>query len=195
MRRTGLFGMIVALCVVAAGGARAESTRAHDISGLMPDLAFTLTDESGRAVGAADYAGKVKLLYFGFTHCKDICPETLAMLALALQRLGDKADGVRVLFVSVDPKRDSPAVLKGYAAQFSPDVVGLTGTQDQLQALSKRYRVAYSYEKPDAAGDYEVNHSSAIFGFDRQGRVRLLFDRNVGASAVAADLGRLLSEP
>ena len=108
MRRTGLFGMIVALCVAAAGGARADSWRAHDISGLMPDLAFTLVDGNARSVSAADYSGKVKLLYFGFTHCKDICPETLAMLALALQRLGDEADGVRVLFVSVDPKRDTP---------------------------------------------------------------------------------------
>jgi protein SCO1/2 len=187
--------LTLTLGLTLAGGAGGESWRAHDIAGLMPDLEFTLTDSAGRTATAAEYAGKVKLLYFGYTHCADICPETVAVLASALQRLGSKAEGARVLFVSVDPKRDDAATLKRFAAHFSPNVIGLTGTEDELQALGRRYRVAYSYGKPDAQGDYEVYHSSVVFAFDRQGRVRLLFDRNEGASAIAADLGTLLSEP
>jgi protein SCO1/2 len=187
--------LTLALGLTLAGAAGGESWPARDIAGLMPDLAFTLTDGAGRTETAADYAGQVKLLYFGYTHCADICPETVAVLASALQQLGSKADGARVLFVSVDPKRDDAATLKRFAAHFSPNVIGLTGTEDELQALGRRYRVAYSYGKPDAQGDYEVYHSSVVFAFDRQGRVRLLFDRDEGASAIAADLGRLLSEP
>lgn len=195
MRRIGLPGLTLALGLTLAGAAGGESWRARDIAGLMPDLAFTLTDGAGRTATAADYAGQVKLLYFGYTHCADICPETVAVLASALQRLGSKADGARVLFVSVDPKRDDAGTLKRFAAHFSPNVIGLTGTEDELQALGRRYRVAYSYGPPDAQGDYEVYHSSVVFAFDRQGHVRLLFDRDEGASAIAADLGRLLSEP
>lgn len=200
MRRIGAIGLTLALGLTlglaVAGSGRAGPWRAHDIDGLMPDLEFTLADATGRTVTAADYAGKVKLLYFGYAHCADICPETLAVLARALQQLGDSAEGARVLFVSVDPRRDDPAALKSFAARFaSPELVGLTGTEDELLALSKRYRVAYRYGDPDVDGNYEVYHSSAVFAFDRQGRVRLLFDRNEGASAIAADLGLLLSEP
>jgi protein SCO1 len=163
------------------------------ISGVMPDLAFHLTDDSGRAVTAADYSGKVTLLYFGFTHCQDVCPETLTLLASAIRRLGDDANKVQVLFVSVDPKRDTPAVLHRYAAYFSPGIVGLTGTDPQLQTLSKRYRVSYSYGKPDAKGNYEVYHSSAIFAFDARGKIRLLMNQKESAAAIAADLKRLIA--
>ncbi len=196
MRRIGAICLMLVLGPLLAGSGRAGPWSAHDIDGLMPDLKFTLADAAGRTVTAADYAGKVKLLYFGYAHCADICPETLAVLARALQQLGDKAEGARVLFVSVDPRRDDPAALESFAARFSsPELVGLTGTEDELQALSKRYRVAYRYGDPDVHGNYEVYHGSAIFAFDRRGRVRLLFDRGEGASAIAADLGRLLSEP
>ena len=196
MRRIGLIVLTLALGPLLTGSGGAGPWRAHDIDGLMPDLKFTLADADGRTVTAADYAGKVKLLYFGYAHCADICPETLAVLARALQQLGDKAEGARALFVSVDPRRDTPAALKDFAARFSlPELVGLTGTEGQLQALSKRYRVAYRFGDPDVDGNYEVYHSSAIFAFDRRGRVRLLFDRAEGADAIAADVARLLSEP
>jgi protein SCO1 len=195
MRRIGVTGLMLAWSLTMAGAGDAEPWRAHDIGGLMPDLRFTLTDEAGRTVTASDYAGKVKLLYFGYTHCLDICPDTVAVLARALQQLGGKAEGARVLFVSIDPARDGPAALKDFAARFSSQVIGLTGTDDQLRALSRRYRVAYRAGDPDANGDYEVYHSSAVFAFDRAGRIRLLFDRTEGASAIADDLGRLLSEP
>ncbi len=158
----------------------------------MPPLKFTLVDDAGEPVTAASFAGKVVLLYFGYTHCPDVCPTTLADLAQSLQQLGSSANRVRVLFVSVDPKRDTPSVLKNYASAFAPQVVGLTGDEDELQAITKRYRVAYRLGKPDAEGNYVVYHSSAVFIFDTLGRVRLLADYTDGSRAIAHDLKQLL---
>ncbi|MDX1604948.1 MAG: SCO family protein [Candidatus Competibacterales bacterium] len=167
--------------------------KTRDISGLMPELAFTLTSERGEQVDAADYRGKALLLFFGYTHCPDICPLTLARLRAALNRLEPRQrQQVRVLFVSVDPARDDPARLREYTDAFGPDVTGLTGTQAQLQALTRRYRVTYGYGDPDENGDYLVSHSSAVFAFDPEGEVRLLIRDEHGPEAIAADLQRLL---
>ena len=166
----------------------------HDISGLMPDLAFELTDDRSRPASAADSAGKLRLLYFGFSHCKNVCPTTLATLGRSIARLGPDADKVRVLFVSVDPARDTPEILHQYTAHFGPQIQGLTGSQQQLRTLSQRYRVSYSYGPKDNDGNYMVYHSSAVFVFDGQGRIRLLLDNDLGDEAIAADLRRLLDE-
>lgn len=192
MRKPYLILLLIPLLLLAC--TRPSSWHGRDIKGIMPDLAFRLTDAAGQPVTAKDYAGKITLLYFGFTHCGDVCPETLATLAAATRRLGADADRVRVLFVSVDPKRDTAKVLRRFTAHFSPQTVGLSGDDAQLQALSKRYRVSYSYGKPDAAGDYEVFHSSAIFVFDGRGRIRLLTDQQEGAANIADDLKRLIAE-
>ncbi len=179
-----------ALLLAACGGPEHWSTK--NITGVMPDLKYTLTNENGKTVHADAYKGKVRLLYFGYTHCPDICPITLGTIGRALKKLGPRADAVRVLFVSVDPKRDDPATLKKYTAAFGRQFVGLTGTQQQLHKLVKRYRVSYSYQKPDKHGNYTVNHSAAIFVFDRDGNVRLLMNRTDGAKAMAHDLGQLV---
>jgi protein SCO1/2 len=182
--------LLSSLLLAACGGPQQWSTK--NITGVMPDLKFTLTNEKGRTVHAGTYQGKVKLLYFGYTHCPDICPITLGTIGRALKKLGPKAKAVRVLFVSVDPKRDDPATLKKYTAAFGPKFVGLTGTQQELHKLVKRYRVSYSYQKPDKNGDYTVNHSAAIFVFDRDGKIRLLMNRTNGAKAMAHDLNQLV---
>ena len=163
------------------------------IGGAMPPLKFTLTEDSSKQVTAADFAGKVVLLYFGYTHCPDVCPTTLADLAQALHLLGAQADRIRVLFVSVDPQRDTLAVLKSYVSAFAPQMVGLTGDQAELQALTKRYRVAYRLGKPDAQGNYVVYHSSAIFIFDPHGQVQLLASYSNRPQAIAHDLKQLLT--
>lgn len=184
--------LIATLLLAGCGGSLSWKTK--NITDVMPDLQFTLTNGDGSTVHASDYSGKVRLLYFGYTHCPDVCPLTLATTAHALDKLGKSADDVRVLFVSVDPKRDTGSVLKSYAHAFGPQFVGLTGTQKQLKALTKRYRVAYSYGDPDANGNYEVFHSAAIFVFDRDGHVRLLMNRTDGADAMAHDLGQLVNQ-
>lgn len=181
----------VLLCLAALAGCNGPKSAAYhadDITGVMPALDFTLTDAAGATVTAAAVRGKIVMLYFGYTHCPDVCPATLARLGQALRRLGPAADGVRVLFVSVDPARDSGKALAAYAAYFGPQVMGLTGTDDELTALTKRYRVAYRRDAPDARGDYAVYHSSAVFIFDRGGRARLLATPTETADQLAEDL-------
>lgn len=165
-----------------------------NITGEMPALQFTLTSDDDQTVTQKNYLGKIVLLYFGYSHCTDVCPTTLADLGLELRKLGPAANHVRVLFVSVDPARDTPAVLKKYVNAFGPWFVGLTGNQQELLAITKRYRVAYRLGKPDADGNYTVYHSSAVFIFDRQGKARLLTTLSDKPTAVEADLKRLLAE-
>ena len=158
----------------------------------MPDLEFRLTDDSGRKVSAADYRGQTVMLFFGYTNCPDVCPTTLVKLSAALKRMGGAAQRVRVLFVTVDPKRDTLEVLHRYARAFGSRITGLRGSEAELHALVKRYRITYSYGKPDAGGDYEVTHSSAVFVFDAAGKARLMVLPNDGDKAIAEDLRRLV---
>jgi protein SCO1/2 len=186
-------GVLVLAVMLAACTGRDSLYALKSISGLVPSLEFQLTNQDGQAVTAADYRHDVVLLYFGYTRCPDECPTTLTMLANALHTLGPRASQVRVLFVSVDPGRDTTAVLKRYVSNFGPEFVGLRGDPAELADLSKRYRIAFHYERPDKDGNYEVDHSSAIFVFDRRGRARLLGQSDNTAQQVASDLHRLLA--
>lgn len=188
-----LSGLLL-LAMLAGCNGHGPPWRTKAITGFMPDLGFTLTDEHNHTVHAADYAGKVVLLFFGFSHCQMTCPATLEKLSSVLGTMGKRADRARVLFVSVDPHRDTPARLAAYTRAFAPQVVGLTGTEQQLQALAKRYRVAFSYGKGYPDGDYPVYHSSAVFVFDGTGKVRLLFQQSDKIDAISADLTRLVHE-
>lgn len=183
-------GVLIALLAGCGSGSVDWQTR--NITGTMPDLAFTLTRGNGETVHAGDFAGSYDLLYFGYTHCPDVCPATLAILDAALDKLGKQADRVRVLFVSVDPKRDTPQALASYVSAFGPRVVGLTGTHAQLTELTRRYRVAYRLGDPDSSGDYPVYHSAGIFVFDPQGNARLLMNYKDGVDAIAHDLSALI---
>ena len=166
-----------------------------DISGLMPRLSFSLTEANrDRSVDAGDYRGKYILLYFGYTHCPDVCPLTLTRLKRVMANLGSAASQVRILFVTVDPKRDSLNVLKKYSEFYGPEVLGLRGSKAELRKLTKMYRVTYGYGKPDIQGNYSVSHSSAIYVFDREGRARLLFRPTDKLAAITSDLKRLMSE-
>jgi len=153
-----------------------------DISGSMPRLAFNLDGTT-----AQQFRGKVVALYFGYTHCPDVCPTTLSDLT---QMLGDvKSPDVQVLFVTVDPDRDSAAVLAQYAKAFSPQIVGLRGGANQLAALARTYRVAYSVKK---GPPYDVMHSNAVFFFDRNGRARLVTTDTSDPYRMAEDVNKLL---
>lgn len=161
-----------------------------NITGVMPDLTFTMTRaDNGRVVSASDFRGKEVLLYFGYTNCPDVCPTTLANIAEALNKLGPRAKDVRVLFVTVDPNRDTLPVLKNYAKAFSPEMVGLRGTPDAIASLARRYRVAYSV---DPGPPYEVSHSSAVFFFDANGKARVVTLTTDDTAALAGDMKALL---
>lgn len=163
-----------------------------NVGSVLPDLQFHLVSDTGKPVSAADYAGKVVVLYFGYTHCPDVCPLTMSHLADAVQQLGAEADDVRILFVSVDPARDTQQILKAYTQAFSPQAVGLTGSMEQIQDAAKRYHVAFNYGQKDASGNYVVNHSAAIYVFDAQGHGRLIGSDIAPPTQIAHDLRQLI---
>ena len=154
-----------------------------DISGSMPRLSFDLD-----GITAQQFRGKVVALYFGYTHCPDVCPTTVANLTQMAEKV--HSPDIRILFVTVDPGRDSDAVLTDYAKAFSPQVVGLRGSANELADLARRYRVAYTVTK---GPPYEVMHSNAVFFFDREGRARLVTTDTSDPSAMAEDVKRLLA--
>lgn len=194
-RRTGQGMLVLGMMMLLSACHKEAPWATKNITGLMPTLSFTLTESNrNKVVHAKDYRGDVLLLYFGYTHCPDVCPMTLSKLRNALAKLGDQAKQVRVLFVSVDPNRDSSETLKRYTEYFGPQFLGLRGDQAALRELTKKYRVTYGYDKPDAKGDYEVSHSSAIYVFDRKGEARLLIQPKNTAAAISIDLKRLLAE-
>jgi protein SCO1 len=195
LARWTLLPLLLAAAVLLAGCDHHEPLpwRLTNVSGHMPDLDFHLTDDEGKPVAGADYRGKVVLLYFGYTHCPDVCPLTLAQLHVVMERLGPLADGARILFVSVDPARDTPAVMHAYVNAFDKRAVGLTGTASAIEALSKRYRSAFTREPDPGNGQYEVSHSSAIYLFDRDGNARLLATPATSQDDLVHDLHLLLS--
>jgi protein SCO1 len=185
MRIAALFLALV-LTPVLAACSKPAPWHMTDISGGMPRLDFHLS-ENGKPVTADSFRGRVVALYFGYTHCPDVCPTTLANLT----QMADKVNSpdVRILFVTVDPDRDTDAVLNDYAKAFSPEVVGLRGSANQLADLARRYRVAYTVTK---GPPYEVMHSNAVFFFDKNGRARLVTTDTNDPAAMAEDVKRLV---
>ncbi|MDF0750559.1 SCO family protein [Marinobacter sp. 71-i] len=166
-----------------------------DISGLMPKLAFELTDTSGDTVTAEQTDGEIRMLFFGFTSCPDICPATLQKLSKAVKDLPAELQAdTRIVFVSVDPQRDTPERIDSYVSFFSDRAIGLTGEEPALRELSKRYRTTFGYDEPDAEGNYNVSHSGAVYVFDRDGNARLLLRPELSAEDIRADLIALAEE-
>ena len=183
MRITALIFAMLALL-----GCSKPGWHMTDISGAMPRLNFHMTANS-KPVTAEDFKGKVAALYFGYTHCPDVCPATLASLTDMMAKVA--SPDVRVLFITVDPDRDTDAVLTDYAKAFSPQVVGLRGTANELADLARRYRVAYTVTK---GPPYEVMHSNAVFFFDKAGRARLVTTDTTDTAGMGDDVKRLLGQ-
>ncbi|TGN41730.1 SCO family protein [Marinobacter confluentis] len=190
-----LAASLAALLSLSGCSSDQENWNAKDISGLMPELAYQLTDTSGDMVTAEDSAGNIRLMFFGFTSCPDICPTTLQKLAQAVQKLPEDAqEDMQIIFVSVDPNRDTPERIKSYVDFFSDGIIGLTGEEENLRELSKRYRTTFGYEEPDDKGNYAVSHSGAVYVFDRNGKARLLVRPEQSMDALIADLTALANE-
>jgi protein SCO1/2 len=161
-----------------------------NITGLVPNLALSMTDvQTGAPVTQADFAGKTTLLYFGYTNCPDVCPATLYNVDRILRLLGPKAANIRLIFVTVDPDRDTPATLSQYTSLFGPNIIGLRGNADQLFALARRYRVVFSVTKKPV---YSVTHSAAIYVFNGKGQARFIIagldTTNPDLKGIATDL-------
>lgn len=180
-------------CADLAACSQTPKLALQSISGLMPDLQLQMTDDNGRAVSAQDYRGDVVLLYFGYTHCPDVCPTTLAFLSGAIKSLGTDAARVRVLFVTVDPGRDTGALLRRYVSYFGPQFVGLRGPAAQLLALTRRYHAGFELDPPDRDGNYAIQHSSAVYIFDAHGRARLVTDATDQSKLLSHDLRALIA--
>jgi protein SCO1/2 len=167
----------------------------YDVSGHLPDLKFSLAGEGNKVITQDHLKDKTVLMFFGYASCPDICPTTMAQLTEVLQNLGDDAKDVRIIFVSVDPHRDTPDVLQAYVNAFNKNAIGLTGNEKQIAALARRYRVAYQIEKPKPGDDakiYDVTHSRGVFIFDKTGRARLLAPDTEKVDVVTQDLRQLL---
>lgn len=177
-------------CTRAGGGGNFQTT---DITDHFPDLRFDLATAGNPHLTAKDFRGNVVLVYFGYTHCPDVCPLTLSRLASIVKGLGPEAAKVKILFISVDPKRDTPEAVQTYASAFSPRAVGATGTPAEIQTLARRYRVAYQAEAPTKGGSYEVMHSKAIYVFDEKGHARLFLSDTDTNQAVTHDLRELVA--
>ncbi|WP_245748511.1 SCO family protein [Vreelandella subterranea] len=184
--------LLVSLLLVGCGD---RNWRTAETSEIMPLLDFSLIDENGQAVEAEDYQGKVTLVYFGYTYCPDVCPITLARLAGTLNRLDDDVrEDIQVLFISVDPQRDTPEVVKRYTNAFGSEFIGITGELAEIDALTNRMRVTYDYEEPNQRGDYIVTHTSAVFAFDREGGAQFLIRDSHPISDAVADINRLVND-
>ncbi len=155
---------------------------------------FTLVDGAGKTVTDRTFRGKYMLVYFGYTFCPDVCPTTLNDVAQAIDKLGPAADKLQPLFITVDPARDTPDVVRQYAAAFSPKLTGLTGSAAQIATAAKEYRVYYAPHKTGPGpNDYTMDHSSILYVMDPTGRFAGVIRADEGADAMAADLKKYLS--
>jgi protein SCO1 len=162
-----------------------------DVTGSDVGRGFALTDHTGKERTLADFRGKVVLVIFGFTQCPDVCPTTLANAASAVRQMGDDARNVQVLFVTVDPKRDTLELMRQYVTAFNPQFLGMGGDPARVARTAKDFNMYVAERK---TGDtYTVDHSTQMYAFDRQGRVRLVIPHTNPPAAIAADLKVLLN--
>jgi len=193
----GIGTLSLALLTMTACSDDSRPWSLYDVQGHLPDLHFTLSAAGGRTLTQNDLTGKIALVFFGYASCPDICPTTMAQLTHVVQRLGDKARDVRIVFISVDPHRDTPDILQAYVNAFNDQAIGLTGTETQIASLARRYRVAYQIAKPRPGEDddvYDVTHSRGVYIFDARGRARLLASDSESVEAITTDLARLIDE-
>jgi protein SCO1/2 len=199
-RRNALASFAAGALAAGLGGVLAACTdnkpqfKAVDLTGADYAKDFQLPDQNGQLRTLKDFRGKLVVMFFGYTQCPDVCPTTLSDLAEAKKLMGPNGAKVQGLFVTVDPERDTPQVLKGYMANFDPTFLALRGTPEQLAAVAKDYKVYYKRVDGKTPTSYTMDHSAANFVYDTQGRLRLYSRYDAGPQALASDLQLLLKE-
>ncbi len=176
------------------GTPAAPSFKAVDITGADYARDFNLPDVDGRRRTLADFKGRVTVVFFGFTQCPDVCPTTLLELATVKKALGPDGERVQGVFITVDPERDTPDLLRAYVANFGAGFVALRGTPEETQATAKQFKVFYAKVPGSTPASYTIDHTAASYVFDAQGRVRLFTRYGSGAEALTHDLKLLLAE-
>jgi len=174
-------------------GKQAASFQNTDVTGLDYAKGFSLTDHTGKPRTLADYKGKVVIVFFGYTQCPDVCPTTMAEMAGVMQKLGPQADQVQVLFITLDPERDTQPLLASYVPAFDKRFVGLYGTPEQTARTAKDFKVFYSKVPGKDPGSYTIDHMAGSYVFDKEGRVRLFIRHGGNADTIVHDVRQLLS--
>ncbi|MCS0588983.1 SCO family protein [Massilia norwichensis] len=174
-------------------GKQAASFQNADVTGLDYAKGFSLTDHTGKPRTLADYKGKVVIVFFGYTQCPDVCPTTMAEMAGVMQKLGPQADQVQVLFITLDPERDTQPLLASYVPAFDRRFVGLYGTPEQTAKTAKDFKVFFSKVPGKDPGSYTIDHMAGSYVFDRDGRLRLFIRHGGSADAIVHDIRQLLS--
>ncbi len=197
MRRVFCIALIALAGLVAACGQSAvPKFQLTDVTGASFGKALALTDHTGKARTLADFQGKVVVIFFGFTQCPDVCPATLSEMAKVVKELGADGGKVQVLFVSVDPERDTRELLRQYVTAFHPSFIGLSGDAEATKIAAKEFKI-YVQKQPaakDKGGGYSVDHSAGTFILDGQGRLRLFAQYGAGAPALLGDIKLLLKQ-
>ncbi|MGZ8304821.1 MAG: SCO family protein [Telluria sp.] len=187
---------ICALALLLSGcdklASQPPSFKNTDLTGLDYARDFALTDHNGKPRTMADFKGKVVIVFFGFTQCPDVCPTTLSEMAGAMQALGKQADDVQVLFITVDPERDTQALLAQYVPAFDKRFLGLRGTPEQTAQVAKEFKVFFAKVPGKQPGSYTMDHTAASYVFDRNGKVRLFVRYGQGVEPLVHDLKQLL---
>ena len=195
LRSRTTIGALVILLV--AGGLGAYIAEQPAIGSVAPDSAFgggnyTLETGSGKPFTDASLAGAPTMLFFGYTHCPDVCPTTMADLAAALKLMGDRASEVQVLFVTVDPERDTQEILSQFVPSFNPTFVGLYGSPEQTAETAKNFKIFYEKQVDPGKSGYTIDHSAGVYAFDKQGKIRIYLKFGQKPEELAHDLGTLL---
>lgn len=193
LRRLALITLAAFAAFAASGCMESKPQfKSVDITGADYARDFRLTDQDGKERTLADFKGKAVVVFFGFTQCPDVCPTTLAEITQARKLLGPDGDKVQAVFVTVDPERDTPQLLKAYMGNFDPSFVALRGTPEQTAAMAKDFKVYFKKVEGKTPGSYSMDHSAASYVYDPQGRLRLYTRYGSGPQALADDIRLLL---
>ncbi|OGA95557.1 MAG: photosynthetic protein synthase I [Burkholderiales bacterium RIFCSPHIGHO2_12_FULL_61_11] len=197
-RRTAVQWLAGALATTLSAGAMTACSpdklqfKSIDLTGADYAQGFSLADHNGQLRTLKDFAGKIVVVFFGFTQCPDVCPTTMAEMARIKQLLGPDGDKLQAIFLTVDPERDTPELLKAYMANFDPTFLALRPTMDQLPEVAKDFKIYYKKVEGKTPGSYAMDHSAGSYVFDGKGRVRLYSRYGAGAEALASDIRLLL---
>jgi protein SCO1 len=165
-----------------------------DIAGAKLGSDIDLVDHEGRPRHLSDFKGKLVALFFGYTHCPDVCPTTMAELAKALKLLGPRGKDVQVLFVTLDPERDTAEVLKRYVPSFDASFLGLRGDEAATKRVAQDFKIFFARQESNSKSGYTIDHSAGVYVFDRKGDLRLYLNHGQSAKDIAQDFGMLLKE-
>lgn len=186
------FSFLLATFLSVGCGAPAHFS-ATDLTGSSIGVDFALEDQNGKQRRLSDFKGKVAIVFFGYTQCPDVCPTTLSALQETLKLLGKNADHVQVLFITLDPERDTAALLAQYVPSFNPSFLGLRGSATETEAVAKVFKVFYKKQEGTTPGNYSIDHSTGSYVYDPSGRLRLYLKYGESPQHIAEDISQLLA--